>query len=105
MYDALMVGLGLIVVAISVVLIRVYHHPRFKMTSWTTGTVNAASLRERRNERERWEETVVEVRFSAAGRTCQIEKTLRGRHVSRYPVGSAVRVRYYPADPSLAEIE
>lgn len=105
MYDALMIGLGVLVVAISVVLIRVYHHPRFKMTSWTSGTVIASSVRERRNEQERWEETSVLVRFSAAGRVCQVEKVIRGRHASRYPVGASVRVRYYPADPSVAEID
>lgn len=100
-----MIGLGVLVVAVSVVLIRVYHHPRFKMTSWTNGQVTAATVREQRNDQERWEETIVEVRFVAAGKTCEIRKTVRGRHLSRYPVGSSVRVRYYPADPSLAEIE
>ena len=100
-----MIGLGVLVVAISVVLIRVYHHPRFKMTSWTTGTVTATTVREQRNDVERWEETVVEARFLAAGKTFEVRKTVRGRHLSRYPVGSSVRVRYYPADPALAEVE
>lgn len=100
-----MIGLGVLVVAIGVVLIRVYHHPRFKMTSWTTGAVVASEVHERRNETERWEETVVTVRFEARGRTCEIVKELRGRHGARYPVGSPVRVRYYPADPTLAEVD
>jgi hypothetical protein len=104
-HETPMIGLGVLVVAISVVLIRVDYHPRFKMTSWTTGAVTATIVRDQRNDVERWEETVVEARFPTAGRTFEVRKTFRKRHPSRCPVGSSVRVRYCPADPSLADVE
>jgi hypothetical protein len=96
--------LGTLTLLISAVLIAVYHHPRFKMTSFADGTVLRSERREIRTPHERFEQTEVVCSYRVNGRNYEMTRQLRNVPPSRFPVGATVPVRYYPADPTVADL-
>ncbi|HSU69008.1 MAG TPA: DUF3592 domain-containing protein [Tepidisphaeraceae bacterium] len=101
---AIYIVLGMAVVG-ALFLVAFYHQKNLKMTSQTTGEVVRSEQREVRDEKERRDETVVVCRFTVNGHTHTIERIVRGRWASRYPVGRSLTVFYNPADPGMARVD
>ena len=93
-----------VVVLVILAMIVASHHPTFKMTSYTRGTVVAVEEREIKLEVGRRLETELICRYTAGGAERQIVHVVQGRQAKRFAVGAAVPVRYYPANPDLARV-
>ena len=94
---------GVVVLVILAMMIA-SHHPSFKMTSYTRGTVVAVEEREIKQQVGRRLETELICRYTAGGAERQIVHVLQGKQAKRFPVGAGVPVRYYPANPDLARV-
>ncbi len=97
-------AIAVIIILAILIMVVMSHHPMFKMTSQTVGTIASASEREVRDENERRDETIILCTYEVAGHPYQIERILRGKKAYKFPAGRQIKVKYNPSDPQMAEM-
>ena len=74
------------------------------MTSEVPGRVVSVVERVNIEDDRRKPQTLVTISYAASGVECELQRVLAGHIGSYFPVGRPLRVKYNPAEPTMARV-